>query len=294
MKPATKPTTKRAAPKKKAPPQEGRKKGGLSPQMEAFATEIAKGKSQAEAYRSAYPASVKWKAEAVYVEAHKLMANPKVYLRVEELQAIAAKANEVGVTEVLAGYLDVLRADPRKLIAYHRGACRYCYGDGHRYQHTPAEFEREQKEHLVKLAIDPLLGEFDPKGGIGFDPRKPPHQECPECHGDGEGRPIVGDTRGFSREELALYAGVKVKKDGIEVVMADRMAALAQVARHVGFFEKDNEIKVSGEIVPAELQRIYEARLASAREKSADAAQRVARMFGDEVADGEAAGGGGG
>jgi hypothetical protein len=244
MKPATKPTTKRAAPKKKAPPQEGRKKGGLSPQMETFATEIAKGTSQAESYRIAYPKSRNWKSETVFKRASELARHGEVLGRVEELQAIAAKANEVGVTEVLAGYLDVLRADPRKLIAYHRGACRYCYGDGHRYQHTPAEFEREQAEHAVKQLIDPLLGEFDPKGGIGFDPRKPPHQECPECHGDGEGRPIVGDTRGFSREELALYAGVKVKKDGIEVVMADRMAALAQVARHVGFFEKDNEVKV--------------------------------------------------
>lgn len=276
-------------PSKKAPgPQPAKKKkGGLSPQMETFATELAKGSSQAEAYRVAYPKSRNWTPKTVINRASELAAHGGVLGRVEELRAIAAKANEVGVTEVLAGYLDVLRADPRKLIAYHRGACRYCYGDGHNYHFTPAEFERAKKEHAVMRFVDPNVGEFDPKGGIGFDPRKTPHQECPECHGDGEGRPIVGDTRGFSREELALYAGVKVKKDGIEVCMADRMAALAQVARHVGFFERDNEVKVSGEIVPAELQRIYEARLASAREKSAEAAQRVQRMFGDEAAGGE-------
>jgi hypothetical protein len=279
---------------KKVPPKAGSKKGSLSPQMETFATELAKGSSQAAAYRTAYPKSVKWRPETVHSEASRLAGNPKVSARVEELRAIAAKANEVGVAEVLAGYLAVLRADPRKLIAYHRGACRYCYGAGHKYHFTPAEFEQAKKEHAVMRFVDPNVGEFDPKGGIGFDPRKPPHQECPECHGDGEGRPIVGDTRGFGREELALYAGVKVKKDGIEVCMADRMVALAQVARHVGFFEKDNEVKVSGEIVPAELQRIYEARLASASEKSAEAAQRVRRMFGDQVADGEAAGGEGG
>jgi hypothetical protein len=216
----------------------------LSPQQETFSTEIAKGTSQAESYRIAYPKSRQWMPDTVFKRASELARHGEVLGRVEELRAIAAKANEVGVTEVLAGYLDVLRADPRKLIAYHRGACRYCYGDGHRYHFTPAEFERAQEEHEIKLANDPMLGDFNPKGGIGFDPRKTPHQECPECHGDGDGRAIVGDTREFAREELALYAGVKVKKDGIEVCMADRMAALEKVARHVGFFEKDNEVKV--------------------------------------------------
>jgi Terminase small subunit len=244
MNQATKPQIKRAKPKKKEPLKIGRTKGGLTPQQETFATEIAKGKSQAEAYRIAYPKSLRWMPDTVFKRSSELARHGGVLGRVEELYAIAAKANEVTVTDVLRGYMEVLRADPRKLIAYHRGACRHCYGIGHRFHYTPAEFELAQEAHEVKRLDDPLLGEFDPKGGVGFDPRKAPHQDCPECHGDGDGRAIVGDTRGFERNELALYEGVKVKKDGIEVCMASRMDALDKVARHVGFYEKDNEVKV--------------------------------------------------
>lgn len=61
----------------------------LTPREEKFAQGVADGLSQAEAYRQAFPNSAKWKDEAVWVNASKLMA--KVSLRVEELRAELAK-----------------------------------------------------------------------------------------------------------------------------------------------------------------------------------------------------------
>ena len=54
----------------------------LRPQQEAFALAVASGKSQAEAYRSAYPKSQAWKDTAVWQQASRLMAVPDVAARV--------------------------------------------------------------------------------------------------------------------------------------------------------------------------------------------------------------------
>lgn len=58
----------------------------LSKQQEAFAQEILKGKTQADAYRVAYPTSKKWKVDAIYSQASILINNSKVVARIEELR----------------------------------------------------------------------------------------------------------------------------------------------------------------------------------------------------------------
>ena len=55
-------------------------------QQERFALGVASGRSQAEAYREAYPKSRAWKDPAVHSDASALAANPKVSLRVRELR----------------------------------------------------------------------------------------------------------------------------------------------------------------------------------------------------------------
>ena len=65
----------------------------LTPQMEHFCKGIADGLSQADAYRSAYPKSLKWKPETLHPQASKMMADPKIATRVSELRkALAAKS----------------------------------------------------------------------------------------------------------------------------------------------------------------------------------------------------------
>lgn len=55
-------------------------------QQERFVNEVLKGKKQTEAFIIAYPHSKKWKPASVTCEASKLMAQPKVRKRFEELQ----------------------------------------------------------------------------------------------------------------------------------------------------------------------------------------------------------------
>ena len=59
----------------------------LTPLEEAFALQIALGKSQAEALRLAHPRAKHWKPASVHVEACLVMGKAKVRRRVKALQA---------------------------------------------------------------------------------------------------------------------------------------------------------------------------------------------------------------
>lgn len=63
----------------------------LTHQQERFAQEVASGKSQAEAYRIAYPKSLNWKPETVWNNASVLMRNSGVLARVETIRAELAE-----------------------------------------------------------------------------------------------------------------------------------------------------------------------------------------------------------
>lgn len=66
---------------------------------ERFAQAVAAGRTQADAYREAYPASQKWKPAAVHVHASTLAATPSVSARVEALKRAAADAAVIGARE---------------------------------------------------------------------------------------------------------------------------------------------------------------------------------------------------
>ncbi|SEJ22774.1 Terminase small subunit [Azotobacter beijerinckii] len=145
--------------------------------------------------------------------------------------------------------------DINELIEYRREACRYCHGADHLYQFTPAEFRRAEAD-----------GEkFDPQGGIGFDPRKDPHPACPECHGDGEGRVFFKDTRKLGPAGLALYAGAKVGKDGIEIKTASQERARELLARILKLFEDKTEVTVN--LDTATLEERFATRMRAAHER---------------------------
>ena len=62
----------------------------LTAKQEAFAQNIAGGDDQAAAYRKAYDAST-MKDASVYIQASRLIKNPKITLRVDELKAEVAQ-----------------------------------------------------------------------------------------------------------------------------------------------------------------------------------------------------------
>lgn len=74
---------------------------GLTPQQDRFALLLGSGLSQAEAYRQAYPSSLKWKADSVHQKASTLASHVKVAKRVAEIQTVSAEKAALDGAEVL-------------------------------------------------------------------------------------------------------------------------------------------------------------------------------------------------
>ena len=87
------------------------------------------------------------------------------------------------------------------------------------------------KPHTIKPTDD---------GGYGYSTKLSPYADCPECDGLGIIRVHYADTSTIQNVSRSLFAGVEETQHGIKVKMHDQMAALNAVAKHLGFFAKDN------------------------------------------------------
>ena len=85
----------------------------LTPKQERFAHEVALGKTQAEAYRTAFNVKPTTKPETSQANACRLMADSNVSTRVAELRAAVAER----VTWTMADSLDVLSTIAKGLDA---------------------------------------------------------------------------------------------------------------------------------------------------------------------------------
>lgn len=175
--------------------------------------------------------------------ASELLAKPEVQEAIAKAMEARSKRTEITQDKVLERLWSIATADPAELIQNRRVSCRYCWGKNHRYQRTP----REMREALAKFERDRIAatakGEefpatFDQGGGSGYDPRKDPHPECPECFGQGEQQTFATDTRELSPAAKLLYAGVKQTEKGFEIKMHSQSEALINVGKHLGMFTK--------------------------------------------------------
>lgn len=185
-------------------------------------------------------------------EAARLMADPDVQAAVKALQDERARELKLEANEVLRHLVELAIADPNELIQHRRGCCRHCHGNLFGYQRTPAEMERDRATHeaaeLERQRKDPERHRprvFDEAGGVGYDPRREPHEDCPECFGEGVERIHLADTRHLSGPARRLYAGVKQTKDGVQVLMRDQDKAIELIGRHLAMFKDKVEHDVT-------------------------------------------------
>ena len=83
----------------------------VTPKQEAFLQGLIRGKSQRQAYIDAYPKSAKWDPKDVDSEASKLLSNPKVSPRYQELQEEARIAAAVSRDAIIAQLREIGFAD---------------------------------------------------------------------------------------------------------------------------------------------------------------------------------------
>lgn len=161
-------------------------------------------------------------------EACRRLAKPCVKAEVEKMRELIKGKVQLTTALIAQDIVNVLSADPRELFEVTTIACRHCHGDQHLYQRTLNEFRQ------AEFKANAEGKEFKIMGGVGFNPYKGPHPDCPECFGRGEILEELKDVRFLSPAAAALYMGGKRGKHGIEINMRSKDAARAAAALYLG------------------------------------------------------------
>lgn len=243
---------------------------GLSPKMAKFVDLYLVTYNQVQSYRDAGYAAKNDNVAAV--SACKLLKKVKSHPYYAARQAEIFKRTADVQNQTIGIVHAAAFADPREISELRRACCRYCYGLGHRYQHTPREMLDRLADYEAALAEAKTEGktlpEFDELGGMGYDKRLQPHPECPECSGEGFEYTYFHDSRGYSPAAIALYAGVEETKDGLKVRTGCQKAYRELVAK---IFDLHVEPAIVVQTGPS--TEVLDAAIARAHEKTE--AQRI-------------------
>lgn len=198
----------------------------LTAQRQIFVIEYCKDWNATQAYMRAFKCT---NERTAGTEGWKLLQLPEIVaaveLRKEELAAAAGLTQEW----VLRHWKAIVEADPNELSQVRRVNCRHCHGYGGHYQWTEREYES-----AVNRAIKFEQPLPEALGGFGFSTIGRPNPACTECAGEGLEGVHIPDTRDLTGNAKRLYNGVKKTKDGVQILMLDRDAALTNVAKYFG------------------------------------------------------------
>jgi len=207
---------------------------GLTPRQAKFVTLYTKYGNAAKAAREAG-----YSAKSIDVIAAGLLKKTWVQAALQAERAKLEAKLEMTRDEYIARMARLFTADPRGLVEYKRGCCRYCWGFGHAYQWTDAELQEAQAK-----AINDGKPAPDESGGTGYNRNRKPNPECPECAGDGYGRVIIRDSSEIDADARVLLAGYKRTKDGEEVVMHSQQKAGETLGKIMGWLDERPTVQV--------------------------------------------------
>lgn len=255
-----------------APRSRRRGTNGSETRKESLAKKIAVFCQEYVATNNGLEAAKKagYKSAGAAVRASELLAKPEVQAQVAVLREVVATKAGITAQKVLEEHWLIHTADPRDLMDIRRECCRYCYGKDGRYQRTPREMQEFRRDYdtntFVKakakgLSLDEMaeLEPFDNEGGIGFDPRKPPVESCPECFGRGVVTAYPKDLRDLSPHALKLLAGVEMTDKGIKIHRRDQDGSLKAAGCVVGAYRDGTGGGRKPEQTPSDADRMLDA-----------------------------------
>jgi len=156
-------------------------------------------------------------AQQAYVCLRKLDAKRAIAEADAALQARFDLDREALLSRLLA----IATADPNELTQVRHVACPRCWPN-ERQEAAEMNGGEQKAERIAWTEPDPA---------------------CTHCHGEGQPVPWLADTRKLSPQARALFAGVKVTRDGVQILQHDQLAALVQAGKVIGAFELDNTQK---------------------------------------------------
>jgi len=181
-------------------------------------------------------------------EAYRRLKKPAVAREIAKIREIAKNKVQLSTNLIVDDILNVITADPRDLIETVTESCRYCHGVEHRYHFTLNEWRRKELEHVMTSKPAP-----DPKGGLGFNPHRDPHPDCPECFGKGIVIERLKDVRDLSPAAAALYMGVERTKSGLKINMRSKDSAREAAAKFLGMNKETHILKDGGKTSLADM-----------------------------------------
>lgn len=188
--------------------------------------------------------------KTAYSQGQRLLKSAEIRAAIDAEMEKRAVRTQISADEVLRELIGIATADTNELVEHRLCCCRFCWGEGNRYQRTPAEMERDRAEHAIADMEAQAKGTsspppFDEQGGSSYNATFPPNPACPECFGEGVSRPVFKDTRLASPGARSLYAGVKITKEGMEVKVHSKDKALELLGRHLAMW--NDKIKHQGD-----------------------------------------------
>lgn len=212
----------------------------------AFVDHFIRYRNRIQAYKASHDYPAGTTATNLAKRADTVLQRPHVLHELNRRQQIATEASLVDVQWIFQRLIDVATADPRELIGLKIGCCRYCHGAGHLYQWREREYMEAMDDAERASRNDSNVRFPDIGGGFDFDATRAPHPDCPDCHGEGVQRIVPCDTDELSDQAALLYGGVKAKRDGYEIIIADRDKALELAGKVLGAFT--DKVQISGQM----------------------------------------------
>lgn len=229
------------------------------------------------AYREAYDVTGKSSHHAT--DARDVMNRPGVQEYIRELRAVAAERCSIDVQALLEADRAIVEAAAyaANISSYRVMCCRHCYGANHAYQwKDEGEFALEVCAVLDYNASIMPGSKRAPRalpsdeGGYGYTNSLQPVKTCPKCEGDGREKSVFTDTDEYGKA-MPLFRGVKMGKNGPEILLHDVDKAKERLLRAAGAFGDDAASVARGAAAGAAVGHAAAAAVAAkAKDMSAD------------------------
>lgn len=180
----------------------------LNPRVLAFANEYLRTLNGTASYMHTHPGC---KPNTAATESCRMLRNPKVRAYIEDRREKLADVVGFGKADVIRELVAIALADPNELSQMRQVSCDECWPK-----------DKDDKPPPMWLE---------------------PNPECEHCHGQGVPRTWYADTRKLSPAARRLFAGVKITRQGMEILRRDQDGALDKLAKVFGAYELDNAQK---------------------------------------------------
>ncbi|MFQ9338615.1 MAG: terminase small subunit [Varibaculum sp.] len=195
---------------------------GISDQQAKFAMLVAQGKKPTEAYRLA---GYEGQGATANSNASRMLRNARVFRAISYFRNQYQKRYTADLDLLVSQLMAIVLADPNQLAQFRRVNCRYCWGENHLYQWRDSRIDKA----AAQASRD---GKPEPEyGGLGFVDNAIPNPDCPKCCGEGTGQLYMADTTLLDGNARQLYAGSKLGKYGVEILLEDKAAARRELLR---------------------------------------------------------------